>query len=68
VSDDISRVNYISFGKTVGIYVYTNGEKELFTLESQLREQIAKEIEAHDDSSPYPCGCQNTYADIARGE
>ena len=35
---------------------------------AELREQIALEIEAHDDTSPFPCGCQNTYANIARGK
>ena len=35
---------------------------------AELREQIAQEIEAHDDTSPFPCGCQNTYANIARGK
>ena len=37
--------NYCSAGKTVGIYVYIDGEKKLFTLDSELREQIARRIE-----------------------
>jgi hypothetical protein len=42
---EINQVNYISVGKTVGIYVYINREKQLFTLESELRELIAQKIE-----------------------
>ena len=43
---DIEKINYISVGKTIGIWVTIDGEQVLFVKESHLREQIAKEIEA----------------------
>lgn len=41
--------------------------KERKEIESQLREQIAKEIEVS-DNSPFPCDCSYKAAAIARGQ
>ena len=50
------------------LFSYEVVEQELARCRAEMREQIAKEIETHDDSSPFPCGCQNIYADIVRGK
>ena len=44
---DIEKINYISVGKTIGIWVTIDGEQVLFVKEPHLREQIAKEIAEH---------------------
>ena len=48
---EVEKVNYISVGKTVGIYVEINGERQLFVdkqvLLAKLRDEVAEMQETY---------------------
>ena len=42
---EVEKVNYISVGKTVGIYVEINGERQLFVDKQVLLAKLREEVE-----------------------